>query len=88
MRNAKTLSVTIPREMLSRAQSLARKENRTMSELVREALRQYERLRWWEETNAYGRSRALAMGVKNEDDIVHAVHEYRKEQRRPTKRPA
>jgi len=89
MRSTKTLSITIPPEMLARAEALARKENRTMSELVREALRQYERQRWWEETNAFGRSRALAMGVKNDDGVVRAVHEYREEQRRrPKKRPA
>jgi len=47
MRTTKTLSITIPPEMLSRAEELAKKENRTMSELVREALRCYERQRWW-----------------------------------------
>jgi predicted DNA-binding protein len=45
MRTTKTLSVTLPPEMLSRVEALAKKENRTMSELVREALRQYERQR-------------------------------------------
>jgi len=88
MRNAKTLSITLPPEMLSRAQALARKESRTMSELIREALRQYERLRWWEETNAYGRARAGALGIKSEDDIVEAIHEHRKERSRSHKRSA
>ncbi len=88
MRNAKTLSVTIPPEMLSRAEALARKENRTMSELVREALRHYERQHWWEETNAYGRARAAALGINSEDEVVRAVHQHRKQQRRPKQRPA
>lgn len=88
MRSSKTLSVTLPPEMLARAETLARKENRTMSELVREALRHYERQRWWEETNAYGRARAAALGVEREEDVVHAIHEYRKEQRRTKKRSA
>ncbi|HEY6327901.1 MAG TPA: ribbon-helix-helix domain-containing protein [Blastocatellia bacterium] len=39
MRTTKTLSITLPPEMLARAEQLAKKENRTMSELVREALR-------------------------------------------------
>ena len=81
MRNTKTLSITIPPEMLSRAEALAKKENRTMSELIREALRQYERQRWWEETNAYGRSSAAATAVHDEEGVVRAVHEYRGEQR-------
>jgi predicted transcriptional regulator len=78
MKTSKTLSITIPPEMLSRAEALAKKENRTMSELVREALRHYERQRWWEETNAYGRVRAETLGIRAED-IDRVIHEYRKE---------
>lgn len=85
MRTTKTLSITIPPEMLSRAEALAKKENRTMSELVREALRQYEHQRWWEETNAYGRARAEAMGIR-EEDVDRIIHEYRQEKRAREKR--
>jgi predicted transcriptional regulator len=42
MRTSKTISVSLPPTQLKRAEKLARKENRTMSELFREALRQYE----------------------------------------------
>ena len=77
MRTTKTLSITLPPEMLARAETMARKENRTMSELVREALRHYERRQWWDETNAYGRGTAGAAGVRNEEDVVRAVHEVR-----------
>ncbi len=86
MRTAKTLSITIPGEMLARAEALARKESRTMSELVREALRHYERQRWWEEMNAYGRAKAVAAEVRDEDDVVRAIHEHRGEQRRARKK--
>jgi predicted transcriptional regulator len=85
MRTARTLSITLPPEMLSRAEALAKKENRTMSELVREALRQYERQRWWEETNAYGRARAEALGIR-EEDVDRLIHEYRQEKRAREKR--
>jgi predicted transcriptional regulator len=74
--------------MLSRAEALARKEDRTMSELVREAFRHYERQRWWDEMNAYGRATAKAAGVETEEDVVRVIHEHRKEQRRARrKRP-
>jgi predicted transcriptional regulator len=63
--------------MLARAETIARKENRTMSELIREALRHYERRQWWDETNAYGRRTAVDAGVRTEDDLVKAVHEVR-----------
>lgn len=80
MRTSKTLSVTLPPEMLSRAEQLAQQENRTMSELVREALRYYERRKWWEEMNAYGRAKAEELGLI-EADVVPAVKQVRKDRR-------
>ena len=46
MRTTKVLSVSLPPEMLSWAEEVARSEHRTMSELVREALRAYKTLRF------------------------------------------
>jgi predicted transcriptional regulator len=66
--------------MLSRAERLAAQESRTMSELVREALRHYERSKWWDETNAYGRAKANALGL-TESDVVPLVKQVRKERR-------
>ena len=80
MRTAKTLSITLPPEMRARAEALAKKENRTMSELIREALRQYERKNWWDEMNAYGRAQAKERGL-TEADVIPAVKEVRKERR-------
>lgn len=80
MRTTKTLSVTLPPEMLTRAEKLAKKEHRTMSELVREALRQYERKSWWDEMNAYGRAKAEELGL-TEADIIPAIKQIRKERR-------
>ncbi len=48
-----------------------------MSELVREALRQYERRSWWDEVNAYGRQRAEELGLR-EADVDRLVHEARR----------
>jgi len=87
MRTTKTLSVTLPPEMLTRAEQLAKKEHRTMSELVREALRQYERRNWWDEMNAYGRATAEAAGIRNEEDVVEAIHSIRS-QRRTRRKPS
>lgn len=81
MRTTRTLSITLPAEMLSRAEALARKEDRTMSELVREAFRHYERQRWWDGMNAYGRATAAAAGVETQNDVVRVIHEHRGQQR-------
>jgi metal-responsive CopG/Arc/MetJ family transcriptional regulator len=80
MKTAEVLSVTIPRPLLSEAKALAKRENRTMSELVREALRQYRQLRRWEEITAYGRMTAGRAGVRDMEDVVRTIHEYREEQ--------
>ena len=45
MRNTKVVSISLPAEMLEAAETLAKQENRTMSELMREALRVYQRER-------------------------------------------
>jgi len=82
MRSTRTLSITLPPDMLERAQSIAKRESRTMSELVREALRQYERhasdrKTWWDDVNAYGRAMAERQGVR-EEDVDRSIHESRR----------
>ena len=42
MRKTKVYSISMPPEMAKQAEKLAKKENRTMSELFREALRRYQ----------------------------------------------
>jgi Arc/MetJ-type ribon-helix-helix transcriptional regulator len=44
MRITKTISISLLPKQLKSAERIAKKENRTMSELVREALRRYEEL--------------------------------------------
>jgi len=52
-----------------------------MSELIREALRHYERRDWWEEMNDYGRKSAARARVATEDDVVAAIHDLRREKK-------
>jgi Arc/MetJ-type ribon-helix-helix transcriptional regulator len=42
MRTTRVYSITMPPDLARQAEALARKENRTMSELMREALRRYQ----------------------------------------------
>jgi CopG family transcriptional regulator / antitoxin EndoAI len=85
MRSTRTLSVTLPPEMLKRAQSIAKRESRTMSELIREALRHYDRRAWWDEVNSYGRQRAESRGIR-EGDVDELIHESRSNPKRPRKK--
>jgi Arc/MetJ-type ribon-helix-helix transcriptional regulator len=87
MRTTKAISITLPEPMLDTAKARAKKENRTMSELVREALRRYEASQWLAEMQAYGQERAIAVGVLTEEDVDRVVHEARKERRKIVTKP-
>ena len=43
-----------------------------------EALRSYERERWWQEMNTYGREKAEALGI-HEEEVERLIEEARKE---------
>ncbi len=70
--------------MQKRAQSIAKRESRTMSELVREALRHYDRRALVDEANAYGRQRAEERG--REVNVERLIHESRRGSRKATKK--
>ncbi len=56
--------------MLAAATEMARREHCTMSELVREALREYERKNLWAEANAYGQAKSRERGL-TQSDVEH-----------------
>jgi len=80
MRVAKTVSITLPPELLAKAQICARREHRTMSELFREALRSYmTRDPEWEALLTRARARGKQLGISNESDVERLSDEYRLE---------
>ena len=54
-RSTKTITFSLPPEMAEQAQDVMREEGRTMSELIREALRNYMEEREWLRTIRYER---------------------------------
>ncbi|HWY47669.1 MAG TPA: ribbon-helix-helix protein, CopG family [Bryobacteraceae bacterium] len=84
MRTTKTLSISLPPAQFRDMEKLAKKENRTMSELIREALRRYQAERDLEAINAYGRAKAAQYGL-TEADVVPLIHQLRKERPQQTK---
>ena len=56
-RHTKTITFSLPPEMAEQAQDVMRDEGRTMSELIREALRNYMEEREWLRTIRYERLR-------------------------------
>ena len=79
MRTTKVVSITLPPPLFEQAQALAKEENRTMSELMREALRRYQHERFFERTRAQMAPAADKLGIKNEEDIVELVRQVRRE---------
>jgi metal-responsive CopG/Arc/MetJ family transcriptional regulator len=83
MRTAKTVSITLPPDLLVKAQELAQREHRTMSELFREALRRYMQSdAEWKALVSRTRAKGRTMGIENEADVERLSDEYRRDQRR------
>jgi len=83
MRTAKTVSITLPPDLLIKAQAIAQREHRTISELFREALRRYmtpdpELATVLESIRAKGKE----LGIRTEADVERLSDEYRRDNRR------
>jgi len=76
-RVTKTVTLSVPPEMDRKINALMKKEGRTRSELLREALRRYMEEQEWKETLRYGRMRAKERGI-TEDQVEDIVDAYRK----------
>jgi metal-responsive CopG/Arc/MetJ family transcriptional regulator len=80
MRTAKTISITLPPDLLVKAQKTAEREDRTMSELFREALRRYITADpEWEALLGRTRGTGKAMGIATEADVERLSDEFRQE---------
>lgn len=78
MRTTGTVTISLPPDLASEVDRLAKEEGRTRSELLREAFRQYaERRRRWDQLFAYGEVRASAVRL-SEESVVAAVRTRRR----------
>ena len=66
-RISKTITFSLPPEMAERVVEMMKEEGRTMSELVREALRTYMEEREWRRMARYGEFKAREQGIVPED---------------------
>ena len=83
VRTAKTVSITLPPDLLVKAQELAQREHRTMSELFREALRRYMASNaQWDSLLTRTRAKGKAMGITSEADVERFSSEYRRHKQR------
>lgn len=77
-----TFNIALPKDLVKKVDSLAKKEYRNRSELVREALRVYlRRMDKWEQLFEYGKGLGKKAGIKSEKDVDRIVYEYRHRRR-------
>jgi len=75
-RETKTWTISLPPKMVKEAERIAKDENRTKSELIREALRFYLDEKEWQDIYKYGAKKAMEKGY-SERDIEKLVDEMR-----------
>lgn len=63
------INISVPPTLAKRIEKVAKEENRTKSELLREAFRIYEFDRDWKKIRAFGAETARRMGIKTDEDV-------------------
>ena len=77
MRQTRTWTISLPPRMEREAKHLARKEHRTKSELMREALRRYMVSKKLQEVQRIMVPRARRLGIRTEADVERIIDELR-----------
>ncbi|MEE8329272.1 MAG: ribbon-helix-helix domain-containing protein [Thermodesulfovibrionia bacterium] len=78
MRTTKLLTLSLPPEMLKKVEQLVKEENKTKSELFREALRRYISDKRWQQIRQWGLKTSQELGVSTEEEVDELIHQYRK----------
>lgn len=80
-RSTKLVTISLPPDLLKKAERVAEEEHRTKSELLREALRAYIASRHWDQIREWGDRTAKEYSIKTESDVERIIQEYRREKR-------
>ncbi|MBI3084229.1 MAG: ribbon-helix-helix protein, CopG family [candidate division NC10 bacterium] len=77
MRTTTPITISLPSDLLQETQRVAREEERTRSDLIRDALRQYLASRRWQRLRQWGAETAERLGIKTEADLQRLLDEVR-----------
>jgi metal-responsive CopG/Arc/MetJ family transcriptional regulator len=74
-RTTKTITISLPPEMIGQIDFLTKKEGRTRSELLREALRRYAEEQEWKDLIRYGQQQAKKKKIIKDkvEDLIDAI---------------
>ena len=79
MRTSQVVTISLPPALLARVVKRAKAKGMTRSELVREALRRYEREdQEWQALLAYGRRKAQATSIRTDADVERLIDDVRR----------
>jgi predicted transcriptional regulator len=73
-------TITLPEDLYSEIEALAREENKTTIDVIRSAVRRVTERERWQDLFAYGYERAKSLGI-GESDIERLITDSRQEQR-------
>ena len=76
----KVVNISMPEEFFRQVEKLAKEENRTRSELYREALRQYVETRRWQKLQRETAERARRLSITSEEDVERIISDIRKKE--------
>ena len=68
-RKTRILNISVPPEMYDDIESVARAENRTKSELIREAFRHYQFVRRWRLIRQWGDESAARLNLQTDEEL-------------------
>lgn len=68
-RKSRILNISMPPDMYESIESIAREENRTKSELIREAFRHYQFVRRWRLIRRWGSETAGRLGIQTDEEL-------------------
>ena len=63
------INISVPQAIAKQIAKIAKEENKTKSELMREAFRVYEWQRDWVKIRKWGKKTAKKMNIKTYDDV-------------------
>lgn len=70
-------SISLPEALSKEIDRVAKKEHRTRSGVIQEAVRQYLELRKWQEAQREVSARARRLGLSTEADVERLIDEVR-----------
>jgi CopG family transcriptional regulator/antitoxin EndoAI len=68
-RETRVLSISVPPDMFAAIETAAQMENRTKSDLMREAFRHYQFARQWRLIRQWGEETAVCLDLETDDEL-------------------